>query len=126
MARIGFRNLNVFMALTCAVGMLVSAVGSQSIPLLITGWSLVLIGFAVSQVVLLDAVPLTVPDSWGSSAQGLFNLTFVVGAGFGAAMAGALAETTSPALTLAILSVLPLIGAMLSTRFSTSTSAIRS
>lgn len=116
MSRVGFGKLNVLMALTCAAGMMISAVGAKSIPLLVVGWSLVLIGFAVAQVVLLDAVPLTVAKSWQSSAQGLFNLTFVVGAGFGAAMAGALAETWSPAAALATLAALPVVGAVIATR----------
>ncbi|MBC7644436.1 MAG: MFS transporter [Thermoleophilia bacterium] len=116
LARYGLGALTTAMSVVATFGMLLGGVFVTSEVAVLLAYVLVIIGFGVAQVILLDAVPRVVPQVWQSSSTGLFNLLFVVGAGFGSAMAGGIAESWSPRAALLSLALLPAGGVLFALR----------
>jgi len=110
--RIGAFRLCTGLALGSAAGALLTALTPGSPPLLVVGMALVVCGFAGGQVALLDAVPRLVPVQVRGAAIGVFNLVFFTGGAIGSAVTGGLADRVGVPVALAIVALLPALGAV--------------
>lgn len=95
-----------------AAGLVLGALGGGHPVPLVAGFALVAACFAAGQAVLLDAVPIVVPESMRSGAIGLFNLVLFTGGAAGSATAGGLDAVIGLRGALAVLAVVPLLGAV--------------
>jgi DHA2 family metal-tetracycline-proton antiporter-like MFS transporter len=108
---VGGRALLAATAGTFAVGLGLAGLTGGAPVSVVTGVSLGLVAFATTQVVLTDRISSLAAPTQRGAALGLLNLAFLVGGAIGSAAAGALARTLDPAATLAIVALLPLLGA---------------
>lgn len=111
-ARLGAFRLAAWLALGSAAGALLAAASADSPPLLVVGMALVVCGFAGGQVALLDAIPRLVPARVRGAAIGVFNLVFFVGGAIGSAATGGLAGRVGVPAALAVVALLPAVGAV--------------
>jgi DHA2 family metal-tetracycline-proton antiporter-like MFS transporter len=100
-------------AVSSAVLLAWAGITDGSALLLITGASLGLAAFAVTQVIATVQLAVRVEPSRRGGATGLLNLVFFVGGAIGAAAAGALATAVPLATALALVATLPLVGGFL-------------
>lgn len=93
----------LFAAATAAIGL-----SGGAIPVLVVGTTLSLVGFGVTQSLLVAQVSAAVPAPARGTATGLLQLAHVTGGAVGSAAAGALTLALRPADALAALTLLPL------------------
>lgn len=86
--------------------------------LLVAGASLGFAAFAVTQVVTTGLMSVRIEPARRGGAMGILNLSFFVGGGIGAAIAGALAKSMPITTALAIVAVLPLAAGLLAPSLS--------
>ncbi|ALG13397.1 MFS transporter [Kibdelosporangium phytohabitans] len=84
--------------------------------LLVTGTSLGFAAFAVTQVVTTGVMSVHIPPDRRGGALGILNMSFFVGGGIGAAVAGALSKVMPMTGALAVVALLPLVSAFLARR----------
>lgn len=111
-ARIGRYRVVAALCTGSAAGLWLTAAGSGQPVLVVLGLGLTACGFAGGQVALVDAVPRLVPESARGAALGVFNLLFFVGGAVGSATTGGLADTLTLPGALAVVAVLPALGAL--------------
>ena len=100
------------LAVLSAAGLLVAAAAAELPVVLVAAFALPASAFAGGQVLLLNELPRLVHEEVRGAAQGLFNLIFFVGGAVGSALAGGLGGVVGLRGALAIVSVLPLGGAL--------------
>jgi MFS family permease len=114
--RVGARRSITLAASTCAVAVLVGALGARGIPvLLMVAMALVYTGFTLGQPAMAAAVSEVVPHGVQGVALGIATLVFFIGGGLGAAVAG-LGSTVGQSWSLVLLAVLPLTAAVIVSR----------
>lgn len=86
--------------------------------LLVAGASLGFAAFAVTQVITTGVMSVHVPPDRRGGALGILNMSFFVGGGVGAAIAGGLSKAMPVTGALAVVAVLPLISGLLALALS--------
>jgi MFS family permease len=117
--RFGARRSITLAAGTCAVAVLVAAVGAAGPPvLLMVAMGLVYTGFSLGQPAMAAAVSEAVPHAVQGVALGIATLVFFIGGGLGAAVAG-LGATLGHPWSLVLLAMLPLLATVVVSRPTT-------
>ena len=114
-AKVSAANALLFSAAVAAVSLLVAAVGAAlEIPaVIVVAVVLVTISFGVGQPALSAAVGAAVPQDVRGVALGVATLIFLVGGSIGSAVVGGLGDVVGIGASIALLTVLPLLGMVL-------------
>lgn len=111
-ARLGRARVAAVLALGSAAGLIIIATQAGHPVVMLMGMALVFMGFGGGQVALLDNLSHTVSEEVRGVALGVFNLIFFFGGAVGTATVGGLSEILPLQSTLAVLAILPLLGAL--------------
>lgn len=109
--RYGGERVAAALGIGSAGGLLLAAVGAPSPLLMVAGLACTSCGFSGGQVVLLERVTAAADPAIRGVAIGIFNLLFFTGGAVGTAVVGGLAGTLTLPGALAVLAVLPALGA---------------
>jgi MFS family permease len=95
-----------------AAGLVVAGLGWRHPGMLAAGFMLVMTGFGVSQVLLLDRVPKLTGGSARGMAMGVFNLIYFYGAAVGPAVVAGLEAPLGLPAALTAIAIVPALGAL--------------
>lgn len=109
--RVGGARLATVLLLGSAAGLLIVAGFHRYPAALLVGMALVFMAFGGGQAALLDRLTHGIDDSVRGIALGVFNLVFFLGGAVGTATVGGLSDRLSLPGALAVLALLPLVGA---------------
>lgn len=107
--RVAVEAILMALAVGASAGMVAAGVGHRLAPVVVLGVAATTSGFAGAQVALLDRVSELVAAEDRGVALGTFNLIFVTGGAFGAAVAGGLVDVVGAATATIAIAALPLL-----------------